>query len=165
MGLTTCEKKAKRLFERELKRWRNILLIDPIWTFKLTILEDEEMEHGDANVDIGQSEYYLAHINVSKHLLSLNEEQLEQTAAHVACHEMLHIAMADYQRAALVAAGDNKQMREELDYRYEQLVSRLSMILLDFDSEVQDGSACGEDSGPAAEVLRVPEMPTGEQDS
>lgn len=140
MKLTAGERKAKRCFEREIKRWRRILLIDPIWTFQVVVAEDEDMEQGDANVDIGTSEYYIARISLSRGMLSLENDELEMTATNVAAHELLHIATADYQRAALVAAGDNVQMQEELRYRYEQLVSRFSMILMDFDSQFEEGS-------------------------
>jgi hypothetical protein len=140
MKLTAGERKAKRCFEREIKRWRRILLIDPIWTFQVVVAEDEDMEQGDANVDIGTSEYYIARISLSRGMLSLENDELEITATNVAAHELLHIATADYQRAALVAAGDNVQMQEELRYRYEQLVSRFSMILMDFDSQFEEGS-------------------------
>jgi hypothetical protein len=140
MKFTAGERKAKRCFEREIKRWRRILLIDPIWTFQVVVAEDEDMEQGDANVDIGTSEYYIARISLSRGMLSLENDELEITATNVAAHELLHIATADYQRAALVAAGDNVQIQEELRYRYEQLVSRFSMILMDFDSQFEEGS-------------------------
>jgi hypothetical protein len=169
MKLTAGERKAKRCFEREIRRWRRILLIDPIWTFQVSIAADEDMEQGDANVDIGTSEYYLARINISRGMLSLENGELEMAATNVACHELLHIATADYQRAALVAAGDNAQMQEELRYRYEQLVSRFSMILMGFDSqleeETKDEPVCTEGTKSTEEVLRVPEVPTGEEDS
>lgn len=156
MKLTPSEKKARRCFEREIKRWRRILLIDPIWTFQVSIAEDEDMEQGDASVDIGTSEYYLARINISRGMLSLENEDLVIAATNVACHELLHIATADYQRSALVAAGDNVQMQEELRYRYEQLVSRFSMILMDFDEqfeeETKEESVCTEDAKSTEEV-------------
>lgn len=169
MKLTADERKAKRVFEREVKRWLGILLIDPIWTIRVDVAEDEDMERGDANVDIGTAEYYMARLNISKGLLALRGKELEAAAVNVACHELLHIATADYQRASLVAAGDNAQMQEELRYRYEQLVSRFSMILLGFDSqrpekEAEDEPTGGEGAGSAEEVLRVPEVPTGEKD-
>ena len=141
MKLTLDERKAKRVFEREIKRWRSILLIDPIWTIRITIAEDENMEHGDASIDIGTAEYYVTNINITRGLLSLKNVQLKMTATNVACHELLHIATADYQRAALVAAGENVQMQEELRYRYEQLVSKFSMILIDFDLQFENEEA------------------------
>jgi len=168
MKLTSDERKAKRVFEREIRRWLRILLIDPIWTIRVNVAEDEDMGRGDANVDIGTAEYYVANLNITKCLLSLKEAELVATAASVACHELLHIATADFQRAALVAAGGNTKMQEELRYRYEQLVSRFSMILLNLDSqceeEAKDEPVRGKDPGPTEEMLRVPEVPAGEKD-
>lgn len=165
MKLTSEERRAKRVFEREIKRWCKILLIDPIWSIRANIIEDEEMGGGDASVDIGTAEYYVANLNIARCLLSLEEEELSFTAANVACHELLHIATADFQRAALVAAGENNQMQEELRYRYEQLVSRFSIILLDL-AEKKEGKyelPCRENPKATEELPRVPEVPVGKK--
>jgi hypothetical protein len=138
MKLTKDERKAKKIFEREIKHWLKVLMIDPIWTIRVNVAEDEDMCHGDASVDIGASEYFVANLNITRCLLSLKKTELMMTAASVACHEMLHIATADYQRAAIVAAGGNAKIQEELRYRYEQMISRFSMILIKLNSQYEE---------------------------
>lgn len=156
MKLTVDEKKAKKVFEREIKRWRRILLIDPIWVFQMIITDDEDMEHGDASIDIGGAEYYIADFNIARGMLSLTGDSLRFAATNVACHELLHIATADYQRAALIALGDNAQMKDELRYRYEQLVSRFSMVLMDFDLQFEHEESCRRDIKSTEEMLKLP---------
>jgi len=158
MKLSANERKAKRVFEKAVKYWRKVLLIDPIWTFKVEVVEDDEMGCSSANVNIGSAEYYIACVGIARGLLS-EEENLEAVASHVACHEMLHIATADYQRAAVTAAGENYEMQEELRYRYEQLVSRLSMILECYDG----GCNCGSDCRTSSKMLQLPAMPVGNE--
>jgi hypothetical protein len=164
MRLTAEERKAKRIFSKAVRRWYRILLIDPIWTVGVSIDEDETMDHGDAYVDIGTAEYYMANIHVSRSLLSLPAQELEQVASSVMCHELLHVVTADFHRAALVAAGDNEKMQEELRYRYEQFVSRFSMILTDLTEEDTHERPKRQSPGSPEEVLRVPEMPAGDED-
>lgn len=164
MKLTAEERKARRVFDKAVRRWYNILLIDPIWTVGVVVDEDETMEHGDAYVDIGTAEYYVANVHISRSLLSMSSKKLEKVAQRVACHELLHITTADFQRAALVAVGDNEKMREELRYRYEQLVSKLSMILMDLTEEEADARPNGKGFRTPTEVLPVSEVPTGDED-
>lgn len=164
MKLTAEERRARRVFDKAVRRWYRILLIDPVWTVGVAVNEDGEMEHGEAYVDIGTSEYYMANVCIARSLLSLPAKELEKVASSVACHELLHIATADFQRASIVAAGDNEKMQEELRYRYEQLVSRLSMILMDLIEEDAHGPVKGKGPGAPEEVLRVPEVPLGDKD-
>lgn len=162
--LTAEEKRAAKVFDRAVKRWYRTLLIDPVWNVGLVVLEPEEMDHGDAYVDIGSSEYYTANVCISRNLLSLPPKELDKVASDVVCHELLHILTADFQRAAITATGDNEKMQEELRYRYEQVVSRLSMIMSDLTEERKHAPAKGKDPGPADGVLRVPEVPAGGED-
>jgi len=131
MKLTSEERRAKKVFDKAVRHWYRTLLIDPVWTVGVVVDEDAEMEMGDAYVDIGTSEYYIADIHVARSLLSLSGKELEKIASNVACHELLHIATADFQRSALVATVDNEKMQEDMRYRYEQVVSKLTMVLVD----------------------------------
>jgi hypothetical protein len=167
MRLTSEERRAKGVFDRAVRHWRRILLVDPIWRIRVGVAEDEDMGQGEANVDIGAAEYYRADISISRHLLSLREDRLDAMAANIACHELLHIVAADFHRAALVAAGDNRPMCDELRYRYEQFVSRFSMILLNLDSRlVKDcyEPIDGKDPGTPGGMPQVQEMPAGDED-
>lgn len=161
--LTAEERRAARVFDKAVKRWYRTLLIDPVWNVGLVVLDQDEIKHGDAYVDLGSSEYYTATICISRALLSLPPKELEKVASDVVCHELLHVLTADFQRAAITATGDNEKMQEEMRYRYEQVVSRLSMILSDLTEERKHVPAKGKDPGPADGVLPVPEMPTGDE--
>jgi hypothetical protein len=162
--LTSEERRARRVFDKAVRRWYRTLLIDPVWTVGVVVIEDEGMRHGDAFVDLGSAEYYAANVHISRSLLSLPAKELERVASSVACHELLHVATADFQRGVLTATGDNEKMQEELRYRYEQLVSRFSMILTDLAEEEEHEPAKGKDSGTPGEVLPVPEVPAGDED-
>jgi len=164
MTSTHDEMEAQQVFEHEIERWREKLFLDPIWKFKLEVLEDDELGHAAA-VDLSRSEYYSARIIVSKSQLALKGKALQETASHVVCHELLHVLTIDYQHAALAPMTNNAPMRKELRYRYEQLMSRLTEVLLNLDSVGEDNEpTSGEDTGTPDEMLRVPEVPTGGED-
>lgn len=160
MKLLPEERKAFKIFRDAIKRWRKILLIDPIWDIGVVIVE--EQDRGEASVDIGATEYYVANINICRMLLSLEDKDLVIAADNVASHELLHVLSADYQRAALIAAGGNTKMQEEMRYRYEQLISKLSMVLMELDyqpEKCEHEQPQRKNIEPPAEVLPVPEVP------
>jgi len=162
-GLTAHERKAGKVFTKAVRKWYRKLLIDPVWTVNVVIVDDGDMLHGAACVDIGAAEHYTADIYVSRSLLSLPENELKKVACETACHEILHLLTADFQRGIIVATGDNDKLRDELRYRYEQVVSRLSMILVDLTEKDKHVPNKGKDPGTTEEVLRMPEMPIGDR--
>lgn len=124
--LTRNEKKSVKRFIKHVERWKTLLQLDPAWAFNLEIFEDPTKAGA---LDLGAAEYYDANLGLGRHILDTDEEDLEDVLSFIACHEMLHAMTADYHRAALNAAGDNEPMKREIDYRYEQLVSKLTTVL------------------------------------
>lgn len=166
MILTFEEMEAWHVFEHEIERWREILMLDQIWRFTLDVLEDDELNNQAAAVDLSKAEYYLARIMVARSQLSLSGDELRKTAKQTACHELVHVLTTDYQRAALSATSDNTPMRAEMRYRYEQLTSRLTEALLELETSSggENESAGGENPGTPEGMLRMSEMSPGGED-
>ena len=132
--LSAREKSALRLLHRELVRWKALLRLDPLWDLDAMVVEDDQIGGRTAGVDIGTSEYYFARLYIARSVLSLRGEVLADTIRHVACHELMHLVSCDYQRAVHTAVGKNVKLDEEIEYRYEQFVSRLEHVLLAMDT-------------------------------
>jgi hypothetical protein len=124
--MTKEERVAKKIFDQAVKKWKKILMIDSMWSISVNIEDDEQME-SDANVDIGMSEYFIANINVCRSVLTIDSEKLKSIADDIVCHELLHVATADFQRAVLLLSDGNPVMQNQMRYLYEQMVSRLSV--------------------------------------
>lgn len=133
------QKAAFKIFERELKRWKKLLKMDPLWEIYVLILPEEQMGDAAAAADIGESEYYKANILVRQTALDVGEEDRFAEMRRIACHEMLHVSTADYQRAALTAAA-NARGRQEISYRYEQMIVRMTAVLTAMDDELRKGA-------------------------
>lgn len=135
--LKRSEKKRLRLIEKELTRWRRLLMLDPMWDVDAVAVSDEAMAGRTAFVDLGSAEYYQATVGVTRYLLSEAEEKLfDNTSKDIGVHEMLHLMTADYHRAAIEAVGKNKALRNQLDYRYEQFISRMTAVLRKMDKRI-----------------------------
>jgi len=136
--LTRAEKKRLRFIDKELRRWRKLLMLDPIWNIKTISIDDEEMAGRAAFVDLGSAEYYQATVGVTRFLLSeVDDETFVTIACDIGAHEMFHIVTADYHRAAIVAAGENEALRSHIDYMYEQFTSRMTVALCKMDKRIR----------------------------
>jgi hypothetical protein len=127
--LTDKEKRNLRVFERALKKWRKILLIDPIWDISLVVVEDDIMEDGLAAVDMSLTEYFSAIVMVKQSILSRCQKDIKEIADEVARHELIHIITADYQRAIISALGKKDALLNQINYVYEQVVFRLGEVV------------------------------------
>jgi len=127
--LSPNEKATFKVLTKEFARWKRILKMDPIWEIYAVILPDEQMGTAAAATDIGESEYYRCTIFVRRETLDLSKEADRfNEMRRIACHELLHASTADYQRMALVTCPP--KVREELNYRYEQMVVRQTAAFL-----------------------------------
>lgn len=126
--LSPPQKASFKVLEREFKRWKKLLKMDPLWEIYLLVLPEEQMGDAAAATDIGESEYYRATIFVRQTALDVEEKDRAIEMRRIACHELIHASTADYQRAALTAASNNRG-RQEISYRYEQMVVRMTAAL------------------------------------
>lgn len=138
-SLTRAEKKRLRRIEKELKRWKRILMLDPMWDIDAVAVDDEAMDGRTAFVDLGSAEYYQATVGVTRFILSGAEESLFVKASQdIGVHELVHLMTADYHRAAIEAVGKNQALRKQIDYRYEQFISRMTAVLRKLDSRIRE---------------------------
>jgi len=133
VNLSGAEKRRVKRFVKAVERWKEMLQLDPAWTFQLEVFENGNRA---GFLDLGASEYYEARLGIGRQFLDATDDPESSDAAlsYIACHEMLHAMTADYHRAALNAAGENEAMRRELDYRYEQVLSKLTDVLTGLDA-------------------------------
>jgi hypothetical protein len=137
--LSPKEKRRLEAFKEEIRHWHQVLLLDPFWRVGVAVLEDDDsmMDGRTAYADIGRSEYLEAEIGISRKILGLSLNAAAGIRRETMAHEMLHLFTADYHRAAVAAAGNDSRLHEELTYRYEQLITKLSRILCSMDDEIQ----------------------------
>lgn len=130
--LSRTEKRRVKQFVKAVERWKEMLQLDPAWTFQLEVFDDGNRA---GFLDLGTSEYYEGRLGVGRRFLDASDdpETSDAMLSYIACHEMLHAMTADYHRAALNAAGENEAMCRELDYRYEQVLSKLTDVLTGLD--------------------------------
>lgn len=139
LKLTRAEKKRLRQVEKTIRRWRRILMLDPMWDIDAVAVDDESMQGRTAFVDLGSAEYYQATVGVTRFLLSDAEEDLFLKAMQdIGAHELVHLMTADYHRAAVESAGKNKALRKQIDYRYEQFISKMTAVLLKLDKRIRE---------------------------
>lgn len=127
-------KKEHRLLdiaESIIDEWREILHLDPLWRIDVNIFDDESIPGAYARVDASTTEYFFATIEISYDMLQMKEADFIVKMNDAAAHELLHLLMIDYHHSAVLAAGDNEAMREELKYKYEQFTSRLQRAFVD----------------------------------
>lgn len=126
------EKKKIKLFEREIKYWRKFFKFDSIWKINLIIFEAAKNYDLDklAFADLERAEYWEADIGISKTFLDKPYLEVNALCGEIISHEMLHIFTADYHRCSLNIAGNNRTLQREITYRYEQMISKLSKILM-----------------------------------
>lgn len=134
--LSPPQKASFKVFERELKRWKKILKMDPLWEIYLLVLPEEQMGDAAAATDIGESEYYRATVFVRQTALDVEEKDRFSEMRRIACHELVHASTADYQRAALTASSNNRD-RQEISYRYEQMVVRMTAAFTAIDDTLR----------------------------
>ena len=124
-SLNKKEKKLFKIVEDSVKKWREILYLDPLWDIDVTIFDDDMMPGALARVDVSSTEYFLATVEVSYDMFDMKEEEFKEKINEVICHELLHVVSIDFFRSAQLAAGENEVIQKELRYRYEQFTSRL----------------------------------------
>lgn len=133
-ALSRDERATLAVLKKQVRRWRRILKMDPLWSIDIAILPDEHMGAAAAAADIGEAEYYSCPLFIRRSMLALKKEaDRTRDMRRIACHELLHAATADHQRAAVAAAPVS--MRQEIMYRYEQLVVRMTAAFLALDDK------------------------------
>lgn len=138
LSLSQAEKKNLKLAFKILKKWREILHIDPIWKLNVEIYNSEEVDDGmdAAYLNLADAEYFTAILSLSNDLMMLEEEDFIDTLNAVACHELVHLSCVDFYRTAQLAAGDNLEMKKELKYRFEQITSRMQRAFVDMQNRI-----------------------------
>jgi len=149
--LTRKEAKRVRAFRKELEHWKEILMMDPLWDIRLSVVSDDSKAFSKSAVersgkkfikrsfcDLSKTEYYSGDIGLARSALSVPESEAEHMRRDTMSHEMIHFLTADYHRAALAAAGGDQRVINELAYRYEQLVVRIAAIVCALDAEIRD---------------------------
>ncbi len=135
--LTQQEQARYKAFQKEVQHWFKILLIDPLWEVDLVVMGDEVMGEKAAYADISRSEYWHGEIGIARESLDIPLKEAALTRQSIISHEMLHILTADYHRASLTAAGKDEKLQDELIYRYEQMICKLSSILSRMDTALR----------------------------
>lgn len=138
MSSRSERRKLLKILKSKIKKWRKILFIDPIWEIEINILDAEIMENSLARVDFTEEDYFRIFIDVNESILKYSDEEIDQIANRVACHELIHSVSSDFQRIAMVAVRKNKQLMEELRFRYEQFTTRLEKAFLKMDKELKN---------------------------
>jgi hypothetical protein len=136
MDYKTTEKEESylKIAEKIVEEWRTIMKFDPIWEIPVDIVEDQNGHKGAIN--IRDTEYYKAPMLLYEHIFDLDEASfISELAENLVPHELTHLLAVDFFRTALLLAGDNEVMKEELRYRYEQFAVRFSRILVDLKNE------------------------------
>jgi hypothetical protein len=145
--LSPNEKATFKVLTQELRRWKRILKMDPLWEIYAVVLPNEQMGAASAATDIGESEYYRCTIFVRHEVLDLAKESDRfREMRRIACHELLHASTADYQRMAIVTCSP--KVREELNYRYEQMVVRQTAVLVAQDEKLRKKERKKDDEPP-----------------
>jgi hypothetical protein len=138
--LTHQEQARFNAFKKEVDHWFKMLLIDPLWNVDLVVMDDEAMGEKTAYADIGRSEYWHGEIGIAREALETPLKEASELRQSIISHEMLHILTADYHRACITAAGKDERLQEEIIYRYEQLICKLSKILSNMDTALRYAS-------------------------
>ncbi len=120
-----------------ISKWKKILKIDPIWEIEISALNSTEMSDAAARIDVSNSEYYRVYIDVNENLFLEDEKEFVKIINRVACHELIHLATADYHRTSALFAQENDQLKNELVYKYEQLTTKFEKILLEMQDRVE----------------------------
>ena len=126
----TSERKLLSIARSLIKKWKSILLLDPIWSILVEVQYEEEMDGAVGRIDTGRVEYFSATIEISDVLMYFEEEDMLHILETLICHELIHLVMVDFFRTAKLAAGKSKEMHEEINYKYEQFTSRLQQAFL-----------------------------------
>ena len=136
-NLSQVERARLEAFKKEINHWFKLLLIDPLWEIDLVVLEDEAMGEKVAYADISRAEYWHGEIGIARHLLEVPIKEAAELRQGVISHEMLHILTADYHRACIAASGKDQRLQDEMIYRYEQLICKLSSSLSKVDTALR----------------------------
>jgi hypothetical protein len=140
LSLSKLEKKNLKLVHKIIKKWREILHIDPIWEIVVEVYNSEEVEErlDAAFLNLADAEYYTAILSLSNEIMMLEGEDFTDTLNDVACHELVHLSCTDFYRTALLAANENVEMRKELRYRFEQITSRMQRAFMEMQSKINE---------------------------
>jgi len=111
-----------------LEKWRNIMNVDPMWTIKIQPVNN--LEESLAFLSMTRAANYQAKICVNYDVFSYHAETFMSEMELIMCHELIHLVTEDFMRTAMLAAGYNRKLIDELKYKYEQLTSRLQKTIL-----------------------------------
>lgn len=133
-NLSDRERLYLKLTNKLIEEWKKVMQLDPVWEISADIIEDQNGHKGAVN--IGESQYYRAPLLLCEHLFELEEEDfLHEVDNKIVPHELTHLVAVDFFRTALLLAGDNEVLKEELRYRYEQFVVRITKIVSELRNE------------------------------
>jgi hypothetical protein len=127
------EKRLFQIVKNSINKWKKILQMDPVWKIMISVTDEEEMGNAFASVDTQSAEYYVAGIEFSSALMSLEEDKLKSVINDIVAHELLHIVQLDFFNTAKLCAGKNQSMHQELRYKYEQYTTRLQRSFVELD--------------------------------
>jgi hypothetical protein len=131
------EKDFLRLAEETVEKWRNILYVDPIWGINVEIFETDDYTDY-ARINMSNSEYYLATIEISYLILQLEKSEFMKKIDGIISHELLHLTTIDFFMTAQIAAGKRKEISDLLKHKYEQFTSRLHKAFVDLYKKVPE---------------------------
>jgi hypothetical protein len=135
MDLLLSKQELKTLEKAQdiVEEWRSILNIDPIWDIQVRVLFRSDMAGRRAFINLTRASKYIADIVIDYGLLAQEDFIIEME--EIAAHELLHVVTEDFMRTAILAAGNNKKLAEELRHKCEQLINRLEKSVWDLSFE------------------------------
>jgi len=132
MELLLTKEDIKRLatVQAIIDDWRETLNVDPIWCIHVDVLPADQISNAVAKIDLRAGAHYHAKFILNYDVFSSDEDMFEEEIHKAVAHELLHIITEDFMRTAIVAAGKNKELIQELRHKYEQFISRLHISIL-----------------------------------
>ena len=121
----TEERRYMELAESIVKKWRDILHIDPLWKIDVCFFNNEYKPSASCRINSANSEYYSTSLEIAESMIQINEELFIEEIEDVVCHELIHLVSIDFYRIAKALAGDSEEVRKTLLYHFEQSTVRL----------------------------------------
>lgn len=131
--LSEDDHKLLDLAYKIVEKWRTIMNVDPIWQITIQVVKD--MDESIAFLKMTHAANYRAKICIHYDLFSNEEATFLSEIELIVCHELLHLVTEDFMRTALLAAGYNRKLIDELRYKCEQFTSRLQKTILNLVKE------------------------------
>jgi len=119
------KKRYIQLAESVVKKWRNILHIDPLWKIDVCFFNNEHRPTASCRLSSENSEYYSTSLEIAESMLQIDEENFIEEIEDAICHELVHLVSIDFYRIAKSLAGDKEEVRKVLIYHFEQSTVRL----------------------------------------